>query len=224
MLAPCKKSYDQPRQHIKKQRHYFANKGPSSQCYGFFSSHVCMWELDCKKAEHWRTDAFELWCCESLGLEGDPTSPSYRKSVLNIYWKDWCWAETPIHWPPDAKNWLIGKDPDVGWDWNQKEKGTTEDEMVGWHHRLMDRSLSKLQELVMDREASWTAVHGLAKCWTHLSNWTELCLAILKISLPHVSAFECCPKWRIPYSGVDAHNNERTKSKSCQRSLRLLGK
>ena len=62
MLAPWKKSYDHPRQHIKKQRDYFANKGPSSQSYGFSSGHVWMWELDYKKAEHWRTDAFELWC------------------------------------------------------------------------------------------------------------------------------------------------------------------
>ena len=74
------KLWDQPRQHIKKQRHYFANRGPSSQGFGF-SSNVWMWELDYKKAEHWRIDAFELWCWrrllrESLGLQGDPTSPS----------------------------------------------------------------------------------------------------------------------------------------------------
>ena len=74
------KSYDKPRQHNKKQRHYFANKGPSGQSYGFSSSHVWMWELDYKKTEHQRIDAFELWCWkdswESLGLQGDPTSPS----------------------------------------------------------------------------------------------------------------------------------------------------
>ena len=64
-LAPWKKSYDQPRQHIKKQRHYFASKGPSSQGYGFSSSNVWMWELG-YKAEHWRTDAFELWCWRRL--------------------------------------------------------------------------------------------------------------------------------------------------------------
>ena len=73
---------------------------------------------------------------ESLGLQGGSTNPFWRKSVLNIHWKDWCQAETPILWPPDAKNWLIGKDPDAGKDWRQEEKGITEDEMVGWHHRL----------------------------------------------------------------------------------------
>ena len=72
---------------------------------------------------------------EFLGLQGDLTSPSERKSVLNSHWKDWCWS-CPILWPPDAKNWLLGKDPDAGKDWRQEEKGTTEDEMVGWHHRL----------------------------------------------------------------------------------------
>ena len=66
MLTPWKKSYDQPRQHIKKQRHYFANKGPSSQGYGFSSSHVWIWQLDLKKAKHWRIDAFELWCWRRL--------------------------------------------------------------------------------------------------------------------------------------------------------------
>ena len=80
-------------------------------------------------------------------------------------------AETPIVRPPDVKNWLVVKDPDAGKDWRQEEKGTTEDEMVGWHHRLMDMSLSKLQETVMDRCA---AVRGVTKSWTQLSDWTEL--------------------------------------------------
>ena len=69
---------------------------------------------------------------ESLGLQRDPTSPSYRKSVLGVHWKDWCWSWNYNIWPPHAKIWLIGKDPDVG----QEEKGTTEDEIAGWHHRL----------------------------------------------------------------------------------------
>ena len=71
---------------------------------------------------------------ESLGLQGDPTIPSYRKSVLNIHWRTD--AETPILWLPDAKNWVLRKEPDAGKDWRQEEKGTTEDEMVGWHHWL----------------------------------------------------------------------------------------
>ena len=100
------------RQHIKKQRHYFVNKGPSSQGYGFSSSHVLMW------------------------LHGYPTGQSWRRSVLNIHWKDWCWSWNWIVWLPNGKSWLIWKDPEVGKDWRQEKKVTTEDEMVGWHHRL----------------------------------------------------------------------------------------
>ena len=89
-------------------------------------------------------------------------------------------AETPILWPPDA-NWLIGKDPDAGKDWGQEEKGVTEDKMVGWHHNSMDMSLSKLQEMVTDREAWCAVVHGAGKSQTLLSDWTELNLAILSV-------------------------------------------
>ena len=96
-LTPWKESYDYPRQHIEKQRHYFANKGPSSQGYGFSSGHVWMWELDCE--ETW---ALKNWCFwtvvlektlgESLGLQGDPTSPFWRRSALGVLWKEWCWS------------------------------------------------------------------------------------------------------------------------------------
>ena len=83
-------------------------------------------------------------------------------------------AETAVLWPPHAKSWLIGKDPDAGRDWGQEEKGTTEDEIVGWHHRLDGLSLSELWELVMDREAWHAVIHGVAKSQTWLSDWTEL--------------------------------------------------
>ena len=83
-------------------------------------------------------------------------------------------AETPILWPPDAKSWLIWKDPDAGKDWGQEEKGTTEDEIVGWHHRLSGHEFEQALELVMDREAWSAAVHGVTKSRTWLSNRTEL--------------------------------------------------
>ena len=141
MLAPWKKSYDQPGKHIKKERHYFANKGLSRQSYGFSSSHVWMWELDYK--ESW---ALKNWCLWTVMLEKTLESPLGCKEIQPVHLKgnqSWIFigrtdaeAETPIFWPPDATNWLIGKAPDAGKDWRQEEKGTTEDEMVGWHHRL----------------------------------------------------------------------------------------
>jgi len=83
-------------------------------------------------------------------------------------------AETPVLWPPDAKSWLTGKAPDAGKGWGKEEKGTTEDEMVGWITDSMDMSLGGLRELVMDREAWNAVIHGVTKSWTQLSNWTEL--------------------------------------------------
>ena len=141
MLAPWNKSNDQPKQHIKKQRHSFANKGPSSQSYGFASSHVWRWELDSK--ESWVP---KNWCFWTVVLEKALQSPLDCKKIQPVHPKgDQSWvfigrtdaeAETPILWPPDVKNWLIWKDPDAGKDWRQEEKGTTEDEVVGWYHRL----------------------------------------------------------------------------------------
>ena len=141
MLAPWKKSYDKPRQHIKKQRHYFANKGPSSQSYGFSSSHVWMWELDYK--ETWVP---KNWCFWTVVLEKTLESPLDCKKIKPVHPKgNQSWiiigrtdvkVETPILWPPDMKSWLVWKDPDAGKDWGQEEKGTTEDQMFGWHHQL----------------------------------------------------------------------------------------
>ena len=132
--------YDQPRQHIKKQRHYFGNKGPSRQSYGFSSSHIWMWELDYKESWAQKIDDFELVLEKTLESPLDckeiqPVNPKGNRFWLFIGRTD-AEAQTPILWPPDVKNWLIRKDPDAGKYWRQDEKGMTEDEMVGWHHRL----------------------------------------------------------------------------------------
>ena len=139
--APWKKSYDQPRQHIKKQRHYFADKGLSNQSCGFSSSHVYMWGLGHK--ESW---VLKNWCFWTVVLEKTLEGPLDCKEINPVNPKgnqSWIFigrtddeTEAPMLWPPDAKNWLIGKDLDVWKDWRQEEKGMTEDEMVGWHHQL----------------------------------------------------------------------------------------
>ena len=154
-------------QHIKKQRYYyFPNKGPYSQSYSFSSSHVWMWELN--------------WCFWTVVLEA-LESPLYCKEIKPVNPKgNQSWiligrtdtdAEAPIFWPPDVNNWLIWKDPDTGKDWRQEEKGTTEDEMVGWHWWTWTSSGSWW----------WTGKPGLLQSMglqrighDEQPNWTEL--------------------------------------------------
>ena len=172
MLAPWKKSYDKSTQHIKKQRHYFANKGPSSQSYVFSSSHVWMWELDHK--ESW---APKNWCFWTVVLEKTLESPLDCKEIKPVNPKgnqSWIFigrtnaeVETPILWPPDVKNWLIGAFLNAGQDWRQEKKGMTENEMVGWHHQVNGH---EFEQAPGDGEAQ-----GCLTCsWTQLSNWQQL--------------------------------------------------
>ena len=178
-LPPWKKSYDTPRQHIKKLRCYFTDKGSSSQSCGFSSSHEWVWDLDHK--EGWVP---KNWCFQTVVLEKTLESPLDCKEIRLINPKEnqpWIFisrtdtkAEAPMLWPPEAKSRLVGKDSDPGKNWRQKEKRTTEDEMAGWHHGLDGR------------EPEWTpgvgnGQGGLTCCdsWGHkeldateLLNWT----------------------------------------------------
>ena len=174
---------------ILKSRHYFVNKGPTSQGYGFSSGHVWMWVLDYK--ESWEPKNWWFW---TVVLEKTFESPLDCKEIQPVHPKrDQSWvfigrtgveAETPILWPADLKSWLIGKDPDAGKDWGQVEKGMTEDEMVGWHHRLNGH------------EFGWTlgigdGQGGLAcySSWGHKESDTTECLnwTELKLKCPYIN-------------------------------------
>ena len=152
------------------------NKGLSIQSYGFSSSHIWMWELDNKAS--W---VLKNWCFWIVVLEKTLESPLNCKEIQPVHPKgnqSWIFigrtdveAETPIFWPPDSKNWLTGEDPDAEKDWGQEKKRLTEDEMIGWYHRLNGHDLGKLPN---DWEAWCAGVHGVAKSQTQLSDWTEL--------------------------------------------------
>ena len=188
MLAPWKKSYDQPRQHIKKQRHYFANKSLSSQSYGFSSSlYVC--ELDDKDG-----CAMKNWCFWTVVLEKTLENPLDCKEIKPVSPKgnqSWIFngrtdakAEAPILWPSEEKNCLNWKDPDSGKDWRQEENGMTEDETVGWHHWLDEHEFEQAPR-VGDGQVSL----AFYSPWGHKEldrteqlNWTE-CIQSTQLAL-----------------------------------------
>ena len=180
MLAPWKKSYDQSRQHIKKHRHYFANKGPSSQDYGFSSGHVWMWELDYK--ESW---GLKNWCFWTVVLEKTLESPLDSKKIHPVHPKgnqSWIFigrtdaeAETPILWPPDVKSWLILKD----WFWERLKAGGEGDNR-GWDGWLASRT-------------QWTWV------WTRSRSWwmTGKPGVLQSMGSKRVSDWGTEPNWRL---------------------------
>ena len=174
MLAPWKESYDKSRQHFKKQRHHFSDKGPYSQTYCFPISHVWMWELDHK--EGWVPKNWCLWTVvleKTLGSPLDskikPANPKGNQTWIFIGRTD-VEAEAPILWPPDVKSWLTGKELVIGKVWRQ-EKRAAEDEWSDSITDSMDMNLSKLG-LVKDRETWHAVVHGVEKTQTWLSDWT----------------------------------------------------
>ena len=179
MLAPWKESYHKLRQHIKTQRHYLPTEvglvkamvfpvviyGCESWTYkeSWAPKNRCFWTVMLEKTLESPLD------CKEIKL----VNPQGNQSWIFIGRTD-AEAETPIHWPPDGKNWLLGEDPDAGQDWRQEKKGTTEDEMVGWHHQLDGREFEQALGVGDGQGSIPCCSHGVAKSRTWLSHGIEL--------------------------------------------------
>ena len=171
MLAPWKKSYDKPRQYIKKQRNHFAVNGPYSQIYGFSSSYVQIWELAYKEGCVQRN-----WCFWTMVLEKTPESPLDWQEIKLVNPKEnWPWIftgstdaqeEAPILWPVDAKSWSICKNPDAGKDWGKRRRGWLRSQ---WLYSITDSMKKKFEQILGDSEQQRSLLcwplYAVAKSW-----------------------------------------------------------
>ena len=176
---------------VSKSRDNFADKGPYSQSFGFSSNHVWMWELDHKEGWEWKNWCFGIVVLEKAlespvdSKEFKPVHPKGNQSWMFIGWTD-ADAEAPVLWPPDLKSQLTEKDPDAGKDKRQKEKGMTEDEMVGWHYRLNGHEFEQAPGDGGRQGSMACCSPKVTKSWTQPSDWTTTALLVTLIEQLHV--------------------------------------